>query len=151
MDCIVDKGMNMHQRRGILLLVDGEVARAERMAKRLAHLGYDIHVADNGATALLKAHELLPDVVISTVDMPILDGYRMLAALRSKPETIDIPVMLITEDSSQETIARGWTAGADLCIPRNQGEADVLATLHRALHSLRVGERSQPLHAALVS
>ena len=151
MDFVIDKGMKMHQRRGVLLLVDGEVARAERLAKRLAHLDYDIHVADNGAAGLLKAHELRPDVVISTVDMPILDGYRMLAGLRSKPETHDIPVMLITEDSSQESIARGWTAGADLCIPRSQGEVDVLATLHRALQSLCVGEHSHSWPAALVS
>jgi PleD family two-component response regulator len=151
MGCISDEGIIMHQRRVILLLVDGEVTRAERLAKRLAHLDCEIHVADNGATALLKAHELLPDVVISTADLPILDGYRMLDALRARAETLDIPVMLITEDSSQESIARGWTAGADLCIPRCQGEADVLATLHRALQSLRLGEVSRAKQKGFLS
>jgi PleD family two-component response regulator len=123
----------MHQRQGLLLLVDGEVKRAERLAKRLDHLDFDVRVADNGATALLMAHETIPDVVISAANLPILDGCRMLDALKSAPETSHIPVLLITEGSSQEEIARGWTAGADLCIPRNQGEADLLATLHRAL------------------
>ena len=123
----------MHQRQGLLLLVDGEVKRAERLAKRLEHLEFDIQVADNGATALLKAHETRPDVIISAAELPILDGCRMLEALKCAPETYGIPVLLITDGSSQEEIARGWTAGADLCVPRDQGEADLLATLHRAL------------------
>lgn len=125
------------------MLVDGEVSRAERLAKRLDHLGFDIELVENGATALLKAHETRPDVIISASDLPILDGYRMLEALRSKQETCSLPVLLITDGSSQEEIARGWMAGADLCIPRNQGEADVLATLHRALSNGLIRKRSR--------
>lgn len=129
----------MHQRRRLLLLVDHEVARAERLARRLAHLDFDVQVADNGATALLKAHERHPDVVITTAEMPILDGYQMLQALRSKQQTHEIPVLILTDGNRQEEIARAWEAGADLCVPLNQGEADVLATLHRALMSIHPG------------
>lgn len=136
----------MHQQRGLLMLVDGEVTRAERLAKRLGHMDFDILVVDNGATALLKAHEARPDVIITTADLPILDGCRMLDALKSKPDTHSIPVLLITEGSSQEEIAHGWTAGADLCIPRNQGEADLLATLHRALCNGLVRRRTREAH-----
>lgn len=130
------------------MLVDGEVSRAERLAKRLDHLGFEIQVVGNGATALLQAHEASPDVIISASELPILDGYRMLEALRSKEETSALPVLLITEGSSQEEIARGWMAGADLCIPRNQGEADVLATLHRALSNGLVRRKNREAHAS---
>lgn len=123
----------MHRQRGVLLLVDGELGRAERMAKRLAHLDMDIEVADNGAVALLKAHELHPEVVVAATNLPVLDGIRMLDALRSQAATRDIQVILITDGNKEEELVRGWTAGADLCIPRSQGEADILATLHRAL------------------
>jgi PleD family two-component response regulator len=140
------EGVAMHQRKGLMLLVDGEVGRAERLAKRLAHLDFEIRLADNGATALLMAHEERPDVIISAAELPILDGYRMLDALRSKRETHQAPVLLITEGSTQDEIARGWMAGADLCIPRNQGEADVLATLHRALSNGLVPKRTREAH-----
>lgn len=138
----------MHQQRGLLMLVDGEVSRAERLAKRLYHLDFDVLVVDNGATALLKAHETRPDVIITAADLPVLDGCRMLDALKSQPETHSIPVLLITDGSSQEEIARGWTAGADLCLPRNQGEADLLATLHRALSNGLVQRRTREAHAS---
>jgi PleD family two-component response regulator len=127
----------MHQRRKLLLLVDHEVSRAERLARRLAHLDFDVQLADNGATGLLKTHELHPDVVITAGEMPILDGYQMLEALRSKQPTSGIPVLVLTDGNRQEEVARAWQVGADLCIPLNQGEADILATLHRALSSLR--------------
>lgn len=145
MDC-VESRLGMHQRRGTLLLVDGEVKRAQKLAKRLDHLEFEVLVAEDGATALLTAHETIPDVVISAAELPVLDGCRMLNALKSKPETNHIPVILITEGSSQEEIARGWTAGADLCIPRNQGEADLLATLHRALSDGTVGPTRDDTH-----
>ncbi len=126
----------MAHRRGRLLIVDGDVQRAQRLAQRLPQREFDIHVSDNGASALLLAHELLPDVVVAAGELPILDGHLVLEALRAKPHTRDITVILLTEGSSQEELARCWKSGADLCIPRCHGESDVLATLNRALSSV---------------
>ena len=81
----------------------------------------------------------LSSSVTTTAEMPILDGYQMLQALRSKQQTHEIPVLILTDGNRQEEIARAWEAGADLCVPLNQGEADVLATLHRALMSIHPG------------
>jgi len=125
----------MHQREGLLLLVDGEVPRAESLARRLAHMGYRVQVADNGATGLLRVHELRPEVVVAAADLPILDGYLMLEALRKDPRTCHTQVILITEDAGQEELARGWKAGADLCVPRNDGEATLLTVLNRTFGS----------------
>jgi PleD family two-component response regulator len=126
----------MYQHRRLVLLVDGDLARARRLADRMSGSEFDIQITGNGATALLNAHQVRPDVIVAAGDAPILDGYLLVEALRSKPETADIPVLLLTEGTSQAEFARGWKAGADLCIPRSQGEADVLATLHRALCSV---------------
>jgi len=144
------EGIRIHQQRGLLLLVDGDVSRAERLAGRLSGTDFDIRIADNGALALLKAHERRPDVVVTSADLPILDGFRMLEALRSQPQTCDVPVILLIDGNSQPDLIRGWNAGADLCIPRVHGEADVLATLHRALTGVRQWTVS-PSEAALVS
>jgi len=126
----------MHQQRMKLLLVDGDVARAERLARRLSGPEWDIQFADNGASALLKAHAARPDVVVSTSELPVLNGFLMLQALRSEAQTCHLPVILLTEGSSHEELARGWKSGADLCIPRGQGDVDVVGTLHRALSGL---------------
>lgn len=133
----------MQQEPGTLLLVDGDLRRAERLAGRLSGLGFEPEYVENGAAALLKAHDTRPDVVVLAAEMPVLDGFRTLDALRSTPQTCDIPVILITEGNSPQELSRGWNAGADLCIPRNHGEADVLATLYRALSNMRANEAPQ--------
>jgi PleD family two-component response regulator len=120
-----------HQRT--VLLVDGDLTRAEKLARRLGGLNLDLRIAPDGATGLLQAHQVRPDAVVVDAAAPILDGFRFLDALRSQPHTRDIAVILITEGQSHDELARGWINGADLCIPRNHSEADVLATLHRAL------------------
>lgn len=140
----------MQQPRGTVLLVDGDVPRAERLSSRLTSLGFEVRLADNGAMGLLKVHERRPDAVLIAAELPILDGYRMLDALRSQAQTCDIPAILLTEGNSNRELAQGWSAGADLCIPRSHGEAEVVSTLQRALMGLRHWE-PVPQAVALVS
>ena len=146
----------MHQQRRTLLLVDGDIHRAERLAARLSGATFDIRFADNGAVGLLRAHDRHPDAIITAADLPVLDGYRMIDALRSQSQTCGIPVILLTEGNSPSELARGWTSGADLCIPRIGGEAEVGTILNRALPGIRQWEkapqreRSSP-EASLVS
>jgi PleD family two-component response regulator len=135
--------VKMHRQQRTALLVDGDHSRAERLAHRLAPLHFQVQFASDGATALLKAHSCRPDVVITAAELPVMDGYLLLEALQSKAETCRIPVILITEGSGQDELARGWKAGADMCVPRSNGEADVVATLHRALTSLVGHEHGQ--------
>lgn len=140
----------MQQQRSTVLLVDGDMPRAERLSSRLTSLGFEVRLADNGATGLLKVHERRPDAVLIAAELPILDGFRMLDALRSQTQTCDIPAILLTEGNSNRELAQGWSAGADLCIPRSHGEAEVLSTLQRALFGLRHWEPS-PQAVSLVS
>lgn len=125
----------MRRPERVLLLVDGETARATRLAQRLTALDVEVETAANGAEGLLKAHDLQPDVVVVAADVPILDGCRMLDALRSQPRTHHIPTILILNGTRPDELARAWGSGADLCIPGGPCEADLWASLHRALQT----------------
>ena len=119
----------------VVLLVDGEISRAERLAQRLQRCPYQVEVVHNGAAGLLRAHETIPDVIVAACELPILDGCRMLDALRSKNSTAHIPIILIAYEARPDEMARAWNSGADLCIPGGPGESDLWATLHRALET----------------
>jgi len=126
----------MYQHNRWILLVDGNTDRAAKLATAMHHLDRRVEVARNGATGLLRAHETRPDLIVVAGRMPVLDGYRMVDALRSEPQTSDVPVILITEGSTHEELARGWSAGADFCIPWDSGEEDGIRTLHGLLARL---------------
>jgi CheY-like chemotaxis protein len=80
-----------------------------------AHLGrrYRVHEAADGATGLEMAKRLLPDLILSDVMMPGMDGQALCEALRASPETDFIPIILLTARAESEQRIAGLQGGAD--------------------------------------
>ncbi len=74
--------------------------------------GWEFVEAQNGADGLEKARRLRPDVVISDVRMPVMDGFELCAAIRSDPALRDIPVVLLTMLGDEGSRDRGRLVGA---------------------------------------
>jgi len=73
----------------------------------------NVVIADNGVEALRRLDEVAPDLIISDVMMPEIDGYELLQALRANPRTTDIPIILLTARGREEDIVYGFEFGAD--------------------------------------
>jgi CheY-like chemotaxis protein len=89
--------------------------------------------AENGALGVLAAHEEKPDLIVAESQMPIMNGYHMVEALRSDPATRDIPVILLEPAVDDAAIARCWSHGADFCLAKSGGWADLLLTINRTI------------------
>src|SRR5690606_22444678 len=76
----------------------------------LANAGYEVVTAFDGAQALERFDATGPDLVVLDVNMPRLDGYEVLAALRKKSE---VPVMMLTVRADEADEVRGLDLGAD--------------------------------------
>jgi PAS domain S-box-containing protein len=74
---------------------------------------YAVTVAVDGAAALQLARADPPDLVLTDVMMPRLDGFDLLAALRTDPATLHVPVVMLSARSGEEAAAAGLEAGAD--------------------------------------
>jgi len=79
-----------------ILLVDDEPSVIKVVKRRLETQGYIVSVAADGIEGLEKAMDEKPDLVISDVMMPELDGYSMVKALRGKPEFAKTPIIILT-------------------------------------------------------
>jgi DNA-binding response OmpR family regulator len=75
--------------------------------------GYEVSVAADGEQAQEMARRMHPDVMVLDVMMPAADGYTVLRALRSSPQTDDIPVVLLSARASDDEVFQGWQSGAD--------------------------------------
>jgi two-component system alkaline phosphatase synthesis response regulator PhoP len=75
--------------------------------------GFDVLVASDGRAGLETALRERPDVIVSDVNMPGMDGLAMVRALREDPRTRDVRVLMLTSESSVESEASGLEAGAD--------------------------------------
>jgi DNA-binding response OmpR family regulator len=69
--------------------------------------------AGDGVEALAAAKRQLPDVIVSDVMMPRMDGVALVAALRADPDTKDVPVLLLSAKAQAADVAAGKGAGAD--------------------------------------
>ncbi|HEX6818552.1 MAG TPA: ATP-binding protein, partial [Ktedonobacterales bacterium] len=81
--------------------------------RRLLGQQYRVEAVANGQDALEAIRREPPDLVLADVMMPELDGFGLLRALRAQPETINLPVILLSARAGEEAIIEGLQAGAD--------------------------------------
>ena len=96
-----------------LVLVEDSPTQAARLKFILSAKGYTVRVANRGSQALELCASEVPDVVVSDVTMPEMDGYEFCRRLKSDEKTRAVPVMLLTGLSDPKDIIYGLEAGAD--------------------------------------
>lgn len=96
---------------------------------------YRILSACNGREALQKASQELPDLVVSDVMMPQMDGLEFCKALKAELPTSHIPVILLTAKSLEEQRAEGYDSGADAYIAKPFSEKVLLSRIGNLLKS----------------
>ena len=96
-----------------ILVVDDEPDITALVAYHLAKAGYRVSTASSGAEALRAASEERPDVVVLDLMLPGVSGYDVLTELRSREETRDVGVILLTARREETDRIRGLSLGAD--------------------------------------
>jgi putative two-component system response regulator len=96
-----------------ILIVDDEKLNVDLMEAFLLPYGYEILKAYNGDDALDIIFEKQPDIVLLDIMMPGRNGFEITEIVKNSPETIDIPVLLVTALSDREARIKGMEAGAD--------------------------------------
>lgn len=74
---------------------------------------YEVQIANNGEEGWQKALEIIPDIIVSDVMMPIMDGATLCKNIKSKLSVSHIPVILLTAKSGKENVLTGFESGAD--------------------------------------
>jgi two-component system, sensor histidine kinase and response regulator len=96
-----------------ILLVDDDALHRTTVANALRLHGYLVEEADEGAKALETITAYRPDLIISDVLMPGMDGYDFVAALRKDPSFAVVPVILMTGDAGLPGMRQSMESGAD--------------------------------------
>ena len=99
--------------RKLILLADDSVLIHRHTVPILEEAGYDVVSAHDGEEALLLCDERAPDLVITDVEMPKLDGYAVCKAIKEAPRPAPIPVIICSALGEAQDLERGFDAGAD--------------------------------------
>jgi signal transduction histidine kinase/CheY-like chemotaxis protein len=122
----------------VVLLADDNADMRAYLTRLLAD-DYEVIAVADGQEALRNAQERRPDIIISDVMMPQLDGFALLRALRADPVTSSIPLILLSARAGEEARIEGLKAGADdyLTKPFSAGEFLARVEAHLKLAAVR--------------
>jgi signal transduction histidine kinase len=133
-------GSERQARQRILLVDDNADMRA--YLERLLGERWEVIAVADGTAALEAARGQRPDLVLSDVMMPRLDGFQLLRALRADPATAAVPIVLLSARAGEEAITEGLQAGADDYLVKPFSGRELLARIGAHLDMARLQEEA---------
>jgi cellulose synthase/poly-beta-1,6-N-acetylglucosamine synthase-like glycosyltransferase/CheY-like chemotaxis protein len=109
----LQKSVERPARTGHVLAVDDDPMMLALLREAIEGAGHTVETVGSGPEALDNLSDHLPDLVIVDVNLPAMDGFELVARLRSQPQTEALPVILLTSRVAPEDAVRGLAVGAD--------------------------------------
>jgi DNA-binding response OmpR family regulator len=116
----------------ILVAEDSSTVR-RLIAARLTADGYEVVEATDGEEALILAQHAQPDLVVLDKVMPKLDGFEVVRLMREDPATRTMPIVMLTERTSEEDVLGGLNLGVDEYMPKPFSPHELSARVRRLL------------------
>src|SRR5215211_8017622 len=129
------------------LIIDDEPINHKLVARALESLKYELHFAANGMEGVSKARNLEPDIIITDVMMPDINGYEVTRILRREPRFATTPILVLTAQAGLQDKLKSFEAGADDHLTKPFEAAELLV---RVTALLRRAEASRSLRQETV-
>jgi DNA-binding response OmpR family regulator len=103
-----------------ILLCDDEIHILRAAEFKLKKAGYDVEIASDGQEGWEAIQRQRPDILITDCQMPRMDGLALVRKVRETPETIDLPIFMLTAkgyELSHEELAKKWNVMAVIAKP----------------------------------
>ncbi|MFJ8697010.1 SpoIIE family protein phosphatase [Streptomyces roseolilacinus] len=133
-----------------VLIADDNADMREYLTRILRSAGYEVEAVSNGHEALRAVRADAPDLVVSDVMMPGVDGLALVRELRADPRTAALPVLLLSARAGQEASIEGLQAGADDYLVKPFAAAELLARVRANVELSRLRNHQARWRTALV-
>lgn len=117
----------------LVLVVDDEPLHQELHCMMLHRAGYRAMAAESAAEALSLFDAVHPDVVVTDLSMPDVDGFGLVARLRARPDGAHVPVVMVTASAPEVPLSRALVAGVSALLPKPVVFVDLVVAVADAL------------------
>jgi CheY-like chemotaxis protein len=121
-----------------VLIVDDSADTRDMYEYALAYVGFRVLQADNGVDGFSCAAEALPDVIVTDLSIPRIDGFELVARVQRDPRTQRIPVIVLSGCAEADTAQRAIAAGAAAFLLKPCSPEFLIAAVSRAACPSRV-------------
>ncbi|MBC8159268.1 MAG: phosphate regulon transcriptional regulator PhoB [Rhodospirillales bacterium] len=128
-----------------ILIVEDEAALVTMLRYNLEQDGYHVEEAGDGEEALLKIDESKPDLILLDWMLPRLSGLEVCRRIRRKPETQDLPVIMLTARGEESDRVRGLDTGADDYVTKPFSPKELLARIRSLLRRANPSDTHETL------
>jgi signal transduction histidine kinase len=135
-------------RPGSVLVADDNADMREYVTRLLGE-HWNVEAVADGLKALSVAHKRRPDLIVTDVMMPSLDGFGLLGELRADPQLRSIPVIVLSARAGEEARIEGIRAGADDYLVKPFSARELVARVAARLELSRLGQRLADERAAI--
>jgi two-component system chemotaxis response regulator CheY len=116
-----------------VLIVDDSPTIREMLSFTLHAAKFDVVEAENGAEALKKLDTLTPDLIVTDLNMPVMDGLTFIRKARALPVARYVPILMLTTESQAEKKAQAKAAGATGWIAKPFDPSNLLTVIGKVL------------------
>jgi CheY-like chemotaxis protein len=127
-----------------ILLVDDYPDALEIWGLYLRSLGYEVETAEDGLSAVDKAHRRVPDIIVLDLELPGISGFEAAVRLRQAPDTRDIPMIAATGYSHVKQLNQARDCGFDSIVVKPCEPAALVAEIDRLLARANRRHEGQP-------
>ncbi|MCL1464562.1 ATP-binding protein [Argonema galeatum] len=137
-EAIEQTGFKTQNSKNPRILLADDNADMRDYVKRLLEQSYEVETVADGAAALVAAIDRIPDLVLTDVMMPGLDGFELLRQLRADPRTREVPIILLSARAGEESRVEGLEAGADDYLIKPFSARELVARVDANLKMARI-------------
>ena len=125
-----------------ILLVEDSETQLKFLKDGLIQNGFEVETAVNGAEAYKKVFEYIPDIIVSDILMPVIDGYQLCRMIKNVDETKKIPVILLTVLDKKIDSFWGKKAGAQLFLSKSINMDELVRNINASLREKQSAVRA---------
>ena len=114
-----------------ILAIDDSRTIREMLRQSLTQGGFVVHVAEDGVDGLEKLPRLVPDLVITDLNMPRLDGFGVIEAIRARDDFAGLPILVLTTESAPALRDRARSSGATGWIVKPFEDSRLIGAIRR--------------------
>lgn len=119
-----------------LLIVDDDIALSTAISDYLVSQGFAVSLADNVNSALNIIQRIKPDMIITDIMMPYIDGYEFVKIVRLDDVLFDIPIILLTAKGMTQDRIKGYDLGCNAYLTKPFSPEELLAIIHNLFNNI---------------